>query len=657
MMRGLRGIRPWGRPLSPDRRIMLRGLHKASSHWLGKLVMAAMFGFLALSFAVWGIGDIFRGFGRSSLAKVGSTEISVEQFRQAYNDHLQQVGRRLGRPITADQARALGLERQLLRQMLADAALDERARQLGLNLSDAEIAREITSDANFLGPTGQFDRFRFQQMIRAAGFTEARYAAEQRRTALRRELAETMSGGLNAPKSLADAVHRFQNEQRAVDFVALDRGQAGDIAAPTPEVLAKYYEEHKGQFRAPEYRKIATLTLTAEDLAKTVEIPDADVQRDYQQHSGHYGTPEKRRIEQIVFSSPDDARTAAERIGKGQRFEELAAERGLKPQDIDLGLVAQSELLDRAVADAAFALPEGGVSSPVAGRFGTVLVHVTKIEPGHARPYEEVAPEIRQQIAAERVRPKLLDLRDKIEDDRAAGLHLDEIAQKDQLTARAFETDRSGRGPDGSPVKDLRSGIDVVSAAFGSNVGVDNEALQLPGGGGFVWYDVMAVTPSRERGFEEVKEQVESRWRDEQVAQRLAAKGSELLDKLKAGVPFAELAAQAGLKLESLSGLKRGNASGPFSIAAIDAVFQTAKDAPGIAQGQKPGERLVFRVTDIKVPDFDPASADAKRFSDAVRQALADDVFGQYVAQLEANLGVSINEDALRRFAGGEPEY
>src|SRR5437763_15320576 len=210
---------------------MLRGLHKASSHWRGRLVMAGLFGFLALIFAVWGIGDIFRGFGRSSLAKIGSTEISVEQFRHAYNEHLQQLGRRLGRPISADQAQALGLERQLPQQMMAEATLDERARQLRLNLSDAEIARQITTDANFRGPTGQFDHFRFQQMIRAAGFTEARYAAEQRRVALRREIADAVSGGLSAPKSLAGAVNRYQNEQRTVDFVALDRAQAGDLTA------------------------------------------------------------------------------------------------------------------------------------------------------------------------------------------------------------------------------------------------------------------------------------------------------------------------------------------------------------------------------------------------------------------------------------------
>jgi peptidyl-prolyl cis-trans isomerase D len=635
---------------------MLRGLHKASSHWLGKLVMAGLFGFLALSFAVWGIGDIFRGFGRSSLAKIGSTEIGIEQFRHAYNEHLQQLGRRLGRPITADQARALGLERQLLGQLMTEASLDERARQLGLNLSDAEIARAITADANFFGPTGQFDPFRFQQMIRSAGFTEARYAAEQRRVALRREIADTVSGALTAPKTLADAVNRYQNEQRTIDYVVLDRAQAGDIAAPTPELIGKYYDEHKAQFRAPEYRKVAILTLSAQDLARTVEVSEADARRYYEDHRDHYGTPEKRRVEQIVFPNAEDARAAAGRIGKGTSFADLVAERGLKPQDVDLGLVVKSELLDRAVADAAFAVPDGGVSAPVAGRFGTVLVHVTKIEAGHARPYEELTAEIKQQIAVDRARPQLLDLRDKIEDDRAAGLHLDEIAQKDKLTARNFQTDRSGRGPDAAPIKDLPSGVDVVSAAFSSDVGVDNEALQLPGGG-FVWYDVAAITPSRDRSLDEVKEQVEARWRDDQVAQRLAAKASELIDKLKSGVPFAELAAQSGLKVEALWGLKRGNASGPLSIGAVDAVFQTPKDAPGIAQGQSSAERIVFRVTEIKVPTFDPASAEAKRYEDALRQSVADSLFGQYVAQLEANLGVTINEDALRRFAGGEPDY
>src|SRR5215468_6240911 len=99
------------RGFSQSGRHMLRGLRKASSNWLGKAVMAGVVGFLVISFAIWGIGDIFRGFGRSTLAKIGHTEISIEQFRTLYNDRLQQYSRQFGRPISADQARATGLDR------------------------------------------------------------------------------------------------------------------------------------------------------------------------------------------------------------------------------------------------------------------------------------------------------------------------------------------------------------------------------------------------------------------------------------------------------------------------------------------------------------------------------------------------------------------
>ncbi len=76
---------------------MLRGIHKASSTWLGRGIMAVIMGGLVISFAIWGIGDIFRGFGLNSAIKIGGTEISIEQFRQFYTERLQQT-RASGRP-------------------------------------------------------------------------------------------------------------------------------------------------------------------------------------------------------------------------------------------------------------------------------------------------------------------------------------------------------------------------------------------------------------------------------------------------------------------------------------------------------------------------------------------------------------------------------
>src|SRR5882762_2146159 len=114
---------------------MLRGLRKSSNGWVGKTIMVGVVGFLALSFAIWGIGDIFRGFGCSTFAKIGNTEIGIEQFRQIYNERLQQISRQLGQPLSMDQARARGIDRVIISQLVAETSLDERARALRLGVT------------------------------------------------------------------------------------------------------------------------------------------------------------------------------------------------------------------------------------------------------------------------------------------------------------------------------------------------------------------------------------------------------------------------------------------------------------------------------------------------------------------------------------------
>src|ERR1700742_3510337 len=187
---------------------MLRGMRKASSNWLGKAIMAVVMGVLIISFGVWGIADIFRGFGQSTLAKVGGTEISTDQFRQLYTDRLQQIGRQFGRPLTMDQARAFGLDRQVLQQIIAEAALDEEARRLGLGQSQEETMRLIFSDPNFKAANGSFDPARFAAALQQFGYSEARYIADQRRVSLRRQIAGSLSAGLTPPKTMIEALSR-----------------------------------------------------------------------------------------------------------------------------------------------------------------------------------------------------------------------------------------------------------------------------------------------------------------------------------------------------------------------------------------------------------------------------------------------------------------
>lgn len=637
---------------------MLRGIRTASSGWLGKTVMATVMGVLIFSFAIWGVNDVFKGFGQSTVAKVGGAEISIDQFRQLYNDRLQQIGRQIGRPISSQQARAFGLDQQVLQQWVSDAVIDEAARRMGLGQSDAELVRLIHGDPTFAGVTGKFDAQRFAQTIRSVGYTEQRYIAEQRRLSLRRQLVASIASGVEPPKALLDALQRYRDETRSIEYVQLGTAQAGDIGEPSPEALASYFDERKALFRAPEYRKIAVVVLTPQDQAKWADVSDDDARKVFETTKARYETPERRHVLQMVFPNVDEAAAARAKLTSGTSFEDVAKERGLTAADYDLGVVAKSGLLDPAVADAVFALPENEISQPVQGRFGTVLTKISKIEAGTAASFDKLAQTIKSELALERARNTVRDQHNKMEDERGGGASVIEAAKKVGLPFTTIEAiDRAGRAPDGSPVAGLPPTIDLVTPAFSADVGSDNDPLQInrgPGDSGYVWYDVLGITPSRERTLEEVKDRVASRWREDEIDKRLRAKTDEMVEQLKKGAKLADLAQAAGLKVDTAASFRRGATVPGVSAAGVEAVFTASKGDAGQADGAQGGQRAVYVITDIVEPAVDFASAQTKELRDNVQRTAADEQVNQFVQRLEQDYGSQINATALAQATGAQ---
>jgi peptidyl-prolyl cis-trans isomerase D len=280
------------------------------------------------------------------------------------------------------------------------------------------------------------------------------------------------------------------------------------------------------------------------------------------------------------------------------------------------------------------------------------LINVTKIEPGQSTPLEKVSAELKSEIARDRATREVQSMRDKVEDERLDGKTLAQAAEKLGLKLITIEAvDRSGRDPDGNKISTLPEGVNVLPSAFNSDVGGDNDALPMQGGG-FVWYDVLAITPSRDRPLDEIKAQVEKSWRDEQISARLTTKTAELLDKLKLGTAFAEVANANKLKLLTATGLKRGNAMSGFSVRALNEMFQVAKGAAGVTDGETVTDRIVFRVTDIVVPPFDAASPEAKRVVDVLQRSLTEELIAQYMTRLQTDVGVTVNQNAFNQATG-----
>ena len=161
------------------------------------------------------------------------------------------------------------------------------------------------------------------------------------------------------------------------------------------------------------------------------------------------------------------------------------------------------------------------------------------------------------------------------------------------------------------------------------------------------------ITPSRERPLDEVKDQVAARWRDDEIAKRLQAKADDLVGKLKAGTSLTQVASEAGLKVETANDLQRGKSGGFVPAKAIEAVFRTPKGTPASAEGGKETERFVFRVTDVADPPFDAGTPQGQAITTTLQSSYTDDLVGEYIARLENDFGVTVNQTALNQVIGG----
>ena len=629
---------------------MLDGMRAASKNWLGRSLMAIVMGVIVVSFAIWGIGDIFSGFGKGKLGSVGSVDIAQETYRFAYQNELQRLQQRTGRVVTNEQARQAGLDRQVLARIVTDAALDQKAASLGLHMSDQQVAKSILTDKMFKDTTGQFDKARFDALLRDNGYNERSFVREQKATYLRQEIGDAISGTLLTPEVVTAAVDRFRNQARSVDYVLLTPAAAGDIAPPTPEQLKAFYDQRKSSFVAPQYRKIVTLALTPATIARPDQVSDADAMKLYDSvKTTRYGSPEKRNVQQIVFPTEAEAQAAADKIKGGATFDSILAERKLTAKDVDLGMLSRAQIHEQAVADAAFALAPGAVSAPVKTQFGYSLLRADKITPELVKPFAEVSADIKAELARERAKKSVLALHDKIEDQRASGKTLAEAATAAGMQARTIDAiDAQGADRSGAPVADLVAPQELLRAVFASDIGVDNETIATRDNG-YVWFEVQQVDPSHQLTLDEVKDRVAAAWTREELQKRLSDKAADLVKQIKAGGELAKIAAAEKLELKHDSNVKRTGAEA-FDPVTIVAIFNQPNKGAGSSAA--PGGRIVFQILDTSVPDFNPDSDANKQMSQQLKQLMVDDIIAQYVGRIEKDFGVKINETAVREATG-----
>ncbi len=629
---------------------MLDALRRGSTGLIAKLLLSL----LILSFAVWGIADVFTGFSRGAVATVGDAKISVTDFDRVLRAEIDGLAAETDRRLTMEDARKQGIDRLVLSKMIGQTALKEYAREINLGLSSDRVVQNLFSDPGFAGPDGKFSRSGFNDLLARLGMSESMFLSLRLDDDLRQQFSSAVLGATVVPQAMIDIENAYKNETRDIAFFKIDSAAKVTIAEPDDAKLQTYYNDNKASFMTPEYRKYNVLVAMASDLKKDVVVTDEELKASYESEKETYDTPEKRRVQQIAFKDKAAAEAARDALVKGSKnFMDVAKDNGAKESDVNLGLVAKTQLIDPKIADAAFKIARDDISEVIEGRFATVLIRVIEISPGRESTFEETKEKVRDKLATAKATTVLQEKVDLVEEGRNAGKTKKQIA--DELKLRLIEVpagDSAGKSPDGNAVLDIPTPEFVTRLVARTEPGTLTDPVEI-GSDGYAWVEVLGIDPPKEKPFDTVKAEVKTAVVDSERRTKVRELAEKLVERLKAGEDFAKVAADGGGTPDKVETVKRNMVPPGLTEEAVDIAFTLPINGAGSALTVDRQSRVVMQITKI-TPAGELPPADKDKLVTDLRRGLQNDLLIAYVASLQDRLGISINDKEVARVTGAD---
>ncbi|MFM9940353.1 MAG: SurA N-terminal domain-containing protein [Hyphomicrobiaceae bacterium] len=619
---------------------------------VSKALATLLFSILLLSFALWGIPNPFGETARAPIATVGTSSISVEEFTTALNERRAAMSQQFRTNLTPEQARAFGLDQQVLSELVSAAAVSEHARQMGLRLSDAYLADEVKSNPAFQGGDKKFSKTVFEQQIRQVGLSTERYFVNARQATLREQITSGLAESVAPNPVLLDIAHKFREETRTFAYITLDPAKVAKPAAPDEAELKKQYERIKGQFKTPETRKLSVLFLTRDEVRSRIKVEDAEVKAAWEKAQSTWDIPERRKYQIVVFKDKTAAIAAAKEIAAGKAMFVVALEQSGAAGRLDQGPATRREIGDAKTGQAVFTLPVGQLSDPIDVRGGGVaLVRVTDIEAGRKRPFDEVAKDVRASLEQARLAELEKQLHEQVEDRRGARKPFVAIAAELKLKLiEVASSDSKGQTPAGKPALEHPDAARLIATAFQGDKSAVRDVVPLTGGGE-AWVEVNEVTAEAQKPFEAVKADVTAVAIEIEHQKAITAAAEALVERIKKGETLEAVAKSQALKVETGKPIKRIQPGDILPANGARLAFTLPKGGAASVEKADTKARLVFVITDIAAAAA-PTKEESERLATQLRDQLQNDALATYVAALQDRIGFKINQVVYERAVG-----
>ncbi len=633
---------------------MLKVLRNSANSWLIKVLMLI----LALSFAIWGVGDYVNRQMNQPVVVIDDWELSQQRFAEAYERDFREFKQAMGGNFDKKMADMFGLKQKTLGKYINRYLIKDNAQSLSMAVSPKMLRDRINQSPAFR-TNGKFDMKRYDIVLRDHGTSPKEYEFQMSTDLMMQQLEQAMRIVPHVSELDLRGIYDLYYQQRMVEVLSLDPSKLEKAITPDEKSLKDYLEVHQNEFMTPPKVKLRYVVLNAESVRQEITISEDEIQAYYTEYPEEFNTKETRRLRHILRLSDKknlDAakeqallKEAREKIMAGLSFEEAAKQYSEDPsasQGGDLGDVPRGMMV-APFEKAAFALSKGAVSQIVKTQFGWHLIKVEDIAPGGKKSLAEAKAEIRDKILARKSIDAIYKKSEVLEDQIYGSGDL--LAMSKDMNLRFKETDFLARGD--KKLRGVEKDEKFLSAAFSTKKGELSNLLELSGDR-FGVLQVLDTKASRPRTLEEAREELLVLVKQERArtqAMEIMNKALETLDKdgdwEKAATAHAEISRQTS----GAFSLRKGDEK--LSNHLQKAAFRLQPNQPLIAQVLE--SETGFHILRLKktIP-ADPNGFEKEKLilTQYMQQNLEQEQFASFMLALRSNKEIKYNADVLKQF-------
>ena len=573
----------------------------------------AIIALIVLSFVFAGVSSYVSSSGSSAAAEVNGEPISQQDVERAYQAQRARLEAQFGEGISAlfsDENYLRDFRMNVLDRLIADTLIEQKAKELGMRVSDKQIRDAITAMPEFQ-TEGSFDNERYLMLLRQNGFQPSDFRDYMRQQMTREQLSRAVQASdFSLPEEVSLA-HRLQGQTRNADYLIVDSAPFAASVELSDEEVQAFYDENISRFDTQEKVNLAYVTLAVEDLKADVAVSEEEIEQEYQDNIALYKTTEERRVSHILIEFGDDKDAAKEKaesllaeVEQGADFAELAeansADTFSAENGGDLDFITAG-MMDPSFDEAAFAISNVGETSEVIEtEFGYHIIKLTDMKPVETTPLAEVRDEIEAQLLTDKATDEFFALQsemanlafevpDTLED--VAGAVNGKIKETGLVTASAV--------PAALNVPAVTSKMfdpDFIAEGLNSDViELSNDKV--------VVIRVVGHEPQRTQALDEVRTQILAQLRARKAQEAAAEWADNVVEQVQAGESPELTIGDVTLEWQSKEAIARNSTELPRNL--VDTVFTLSTEEGNNLEVAKlgSGDVGVVRLTAVNMPE------------------------------------------------------